>query len=188
MTYKRQVDAHTAIREFDGANAKGQPIRLSTVQSTTTRTRNPFDYVEKPKGSLFERAERPRDRDARSLSPDSEGNDNNGGRGRTRRSDVSKPPPEHIDRYIPGQRSSRNRNDGGRNRGRRDNRDRNDGRRDRNTSGRPRKTQEQLDQELEDYWGSGNAQNDTTVETGAATTAPPPAPAAAGDDDIDMIE
>ncbi|WEW55915.1 hypothetical protein PRK78_001350 [Emydomyces testavorans] len=182
VTYKRLVDAQTAIREFDGANAKGQPIRVTLIQSSATvPRRNPFDFAEKPKGSLFDRAERPR-RNDRSLSPGS------GNEARHRRSDVSKLPPDNIDRYVPGQRSPRR--DGGRSRGRRpgDNRDRNDSRRETNTSGRPKKTQDELDQEMEDYWGNnarstrnsgnGNAHNTKVVEAGAS----------AEDDDIDMIQ
>lgn len=53
--------------------------------------------------------------------------------------------------------------------------------------GRPKKTAEELDAEMEDYWGSkgeekpngtSNAQNGTTAAAAAAV----------GDDDIDMIE
>ena len=196
VTYKRVVDAHSAIREFDGANAKGQPIRLSLVQSNTGRGgRNPFDFAERPKGSLFDRAERPRDRDSRSLSPTS---DSEGGR-RIRRSDVTKPPPDHIDRYVPGQRSPIRRNDGRRNRSRRA------GPRDNSRDGgrstgnrRTRKTQEELDQEMEDYWGqkntaeaevatngAANASNQVAQEAAIDQTA---APAVGGDEDIDMIE
>lgn len=186
VTYKRLTDAHTAIQEFDGANAKGQPIRVTLVQSTQRASRrNLFDLAEKPKGSLFDRAEKPR-RSNRSLSPAS-GNDT--GSGRLRRSDVSKPPPENIDRYIPGRSPRR---DGGRSRGRRqgdNNRDRNDSRRERNTHGRQRKTQEELDREMEDYWGN-NAGTSEAVGNGdaqdAAKVAQPEAPA--GDDDIDMIQ
>lgn len=196
VTYKRVVDAHSAIREFDGANAKGQPIHMSLVQSNTggRAGRNPFDFVERPKGSLFERAERPRD--SRSLSPG--GSDAEGGR-RTRRSDVTKPPPEHIDRYVPGQRSPTRRNGGGRNRSRRA-----DGPRDSSSrgggrstaTGRSRKTQEELDQEMEDYWGQKNMGEAEVATNGAAVNqfAQEPAihqadaPAIGGDDDIDMIE
>ncbi|KAI1943483.1 alpha-actinin [Ophidiomyces ophidiicola] len=183
VIYKRTVDAQTAIREFDGANAKGQPIRVTLVQTTSERSsrRNPFDFVEKPKGSLFDRAERPRD--TRSLSPVAD-NDVAGGRGRHRRSDVSRPPPDNIDRYVPGQRSPRR--DGGRSRARRpENRERNDSHRGRNGTGRPRKTQEELDQEMADYWAksSGDAMNG---HSNAADATQPAAPAEG--DDIDMIQ
>jgi THO complex subunit 4 len=218
VTYNHVEDARRAIREFDGANAKGQPIRITFIPSSggARGGRNPFDNVEKPKGSLFDRIERPRDR--RSLSPESE-NGSAGGAGRrrrgkggpaTRRSDVSKPPPEHIDRYIPGsgQRSPVRRNGagGGRRPGeRRDQKKRTDSQNRPAANGRPRKTQEELDQEMDDYWGTANVGGtENTVENAAAGTAAAaipvqapevalpataaPATAAAGDDDIDMVE
>lgn len=58
--------------------------------------------------------------------------------------------------------------------------------------GRPRKTQEELDQEMEDYWGGNNAgaenveaQPQEAAQPAEAPAATAPAPA---DDDIDMIE
>lgn len=199
MTYDRASDARTAINEFDGANAKGQPIRLTIVSPVGggRRDRNPFDHVERAKGSLFDRVERPRDR---SLSPGSDGagrrrgggggrRGGNGGGGR--RSDVSKPPPAHIDRYVPGQGSSSGP------KGRNGQRQTERGRSDRQmVSGRPRKTQEELDQEMEDYWGGsgagaggagGGAENSEALPNEGQQIAPA-STAAAGDDDIDMIE
>ncbi|KAL4870334.1 hypothetical protein BDV12DRAFT_166161, partial [Aspergillus spectabilis] len=205
VTYKRHTDAKTAIAEFDGANAKGQPIRISITSSAPRRDRNPFDNVEKPKGSLFDRVERPRGRDARSLSPGSRSESADGGsrrrRGRRggaggagagagfRRSDVSKPAPENIDRYIPGQRQhSPARRTGGNPR-----RQGGGGDREPRRTGnpRPRKTQEELDQEMEDYWGSNNAGAATGQEVAGEQSVPAPAAApvaaAPADDDIDMI-
>ncbi|KAL4916838.1 hypothetical protein BDW62DRAFT_185384 [Aspergillus aurantiobrunneus] len=194
VTYNRHSDAKAAIAEFDGANAKGQPIRISITSSAPRRERNPFDHVEKPRGSLFDRVERPGGRDARSLSPGSRSPTPEGGarrrRGRRgggfRRSDVSKPAPEHIDRYIPGQRSPVRRTGGGRRQG---------GESRRGGNPRPKKTQEELDQEMEDYWGSGagagTAEQEVAPEQAAPAAAAAAAPAAAapaGDDDIDMIE
>jgi THO complex subunit 4 len=49
-------------------------------------------------------------------------------------------------------------------------------------NGRPRKTQEELDKEMEDYWGSTKANR----EVNGAQQAEVPA-AAVEDDDIDMI-
>ncbi|KAH2598423.1 hypothetical protein KXV63_004706 [Aspergillus fumigatus] len=200
VTYNRANDARTAIAEFDGANAKGQPIRLTLVASGPGRRgRNPFDNVERLKGSLFDRIERPRD--ARSLSPGSENGDVEGGarrrRGRRsgggaghRRSDVSKPAPEHIDRYVPGQRSPVRRSTNGRRQGeRRDDRNRGEGRR--NPNARPKKTQEELDQEMDDYWGGANAgagAADKEVVQDEPQQIAPATSAAAGDDDVDMIE
>ncbi|KAA6413972.1 MAG: hypothetical protein FRX48_02334 [Lasallia pustulata] len=100
VTYASLSSARLAIREYDGANANGQPIRLTLLPSgpaaasvSTNRPRNPFDTAQKPSRSLFERVEFPdqgRDR-GRSRSP-----------GAPRRTDTTKPPPEGVDRYVPG--------------------------------------------------------------------------------------
>ena len=55
-------------------------------------------------------------------------------------------------------------------------------------NGRPKKTQEELDQEMEDYWGrkaeeNGAVNGDADVENKEEVVAP----AAVEDDDIDMI-
>lgn len=208
ITYNHIDDARSAIKEFDGANAKGQPIRLTLLPpgGGIRGGRNPFDHVERPKRSLFERIERPHDRSERSLSPESDNENATGGRRRrgrggqaSRRSDVTKPAPDHIDRYVPGQRSPTRRTGGGGGGGRRPGERRDEKRRDgqgrQTANGRPKKTQEELDQEMEDYWGTANA---GTAGTGSAADASAadqtaPAPAAAtgpplADDDIDMIE
>lgn len=140
----------------------------------------------------MDRIERP-GRNARSLSPGSDGDAADGSRrrrgGRTRRSDTTKPAPEHIDRYIPGQRSPVRRNGGGR-RGGRDNRPRNAETGGRRSNARPRKTQEELDQEMEDYWGGNAATENADVPPAqqAEQQAAPAAAAPVADDDIDMIE
>ncbi len=194
VTYERESSAQIAIREYDRANANGQPIYLtmmpggSSSSSGGTRSRNPFDTAQKPSRSIFDRITAPgtgtgpRERFSRSVSPD-----------RPRLSDVTKPPPEGIDRYVPGGQSQRvrsplrsNRSSGGGGGGRsRPERRRLDGsgggggRRDEHSprngrggsgaggagglakDGRPRKTQEELDAEMEDYWGSNNTQDVT---------------------------
>ncbi|EAU31444.1 conserved hypothetical protein [Aspergillus terreus NIH2624] len=195
VTYSRVSDARTAISEFDGANAKGQPIRITLVSTGGgRRDRNPFDNVERPRGSLFDRVERPRN--ARSLSPggsDGEGGSRRrrgggggrragGGGGRYRRSDVSKPPPDHIDRYVPGERSPGPRASSGRRQGGGGG----DGRR--MVNGRPRKTQEELDAEMDDYWLCDAALSATRAIPEQPPQVAPASTAAAGDDDIDMIE
>lgn len=219
VTYATVRNARRAIDEFDGANAKGQPIRLTLMPTAPGRNRdvvhrsnNPFDRVEKPSRSLFDRVERPR-----TASPMSdEASDRRGAagtrgrRGDTRRSDVTKPAPEGIDRYVPGEsrRSPmRRRGDGGRERGRRPGEHRDGGRRGgrrgededghKVVNGRPRKTQEELDAEMADYWsagqqnvGNGNA-DAAAAPQGVATTGGfnGTAPAATtADEDIDMIE
>ncbi|RAO71724.1 uncharacterized protein BHQ10_007736 [Talaromyces amestolkiae] len=206
VTYQYLEDARQAIREFDGANAKGQPIRLTLLPGGGRGAGG--SKAEKSK-SLFDRIERPlADRTERSLSPDGEGATNGGRRrrggrgGRAGRSDTSKPAPDHIDRYVPGQqqsqRSPTRRGQTGRRPGeRRD--DRRGGNRDvrRGANGgtgpRPKKTQEELDAEMDDYWGNTAAADGAeekvvsapaTVAAGELAGAAP----AGNDDDIDMIE
>lgn len=107
-----------------------------------------------------------------------------------RHSDVSGPPPRDVDRYVPGGTRSRSRSP--RPRGRRDGR-RPGARRERGDrtgggrgggerlakDGRPKKTQEELDAEMEDYFGQ--KENGTAAQAPAAEAAPL-------GDDIDMIE
>ena len=86
-------------------------------------------------------------------------------------------------------------------RGRRGGAERERGDGQRTANGRPRKTQEELDQEMEDYWGSqkkdegvnGALQNGSANGFGGAVFAAPAvvsvAPEVVADDgDIDMIE
>jgi THO complex subunit 4 len=230
VTYANVADARTAIREFDGANAKGQPIRLTLLPigpaagraRQVGRRDNPFDRVENPR-TLFDRIEPPKGRRGgrdRSASPDDydsydEGESRRYGarRGgappsRDRRSDVTKPPPDNIDRYVPGQSDGRNssRRNEGRDSGRRpgERRERGGGNdrgrvRDRSergengvrmVNGRPRKTQEELDAEMEDYWGNANTGGGGAAVPAKTDSLHTAAPAAAPvvDDDIDMIE
>jgi THO complex subunit 4 len=220
VTYAHVADARTAIREFDGANAKGQPIRLTLLplgpRAPAARRDNPFDRVENPK-SLFDRIEAPSGRSSRRRS-DSPAEDSDRDRyahrrsGRdtvrtgaapSRRSDMTKPPPENIDRYVPGERNGRRSpvrrggRDSGRESGRRpgERRERG-GRGDRGraergdgdakmVNGRPRKTQEELDAEMEDYWGSAAT---TDAAPAASATSAAVVNAAPADDDIEMIE
>ena len=188
------------------------------------RKDNPFDRVENPK-SLFDRVEAPKTRRGgrdRSASPDGYGSyEDDTGRlvsrrqdvrrgpppSRDRRSDVSKPAPDGIDRYVPGEGNGRSpsRRGGGREGGRRpgERRERGGGSvrgggRERSergengpriVNGRPRKTQEELDAEMEDYWGSAQTA-DAAAPPAASSSAPTAVPAAVAvaDDDIDMIE
>ncbi|KAG5981376.1 hypothetical protein E4U55_002997 [Claviceps digitariae] len=171
VTYERKQDAQEAIRQFDGANANGQPIRLKLLQS-----RNPFDTAVMPGRPLSERISNPGGR-ARSASPRHRlGDDDAARRG--------------IDRYIPGERS---RSPAPRRRGGREDGRRPGARREGNTqesarggarsNPRVKKTQEELDAEMADYFG--NSSNDTAP---AVHEPPNGAAPAAGADDIDMIE
>ncbi|KAH0558828.1 hypothetical protein GP486_004534 [Trichoglossum hirsutum] len=182
VTYESIDDATAAIHDYDGANANGQPIRLTLMSNSvsTARPRNPFDTAQKPSRSLFDRITEPPPR-SRSRSPDRSSS--------IRHSDVSKPPPGHIDRYIPGQRTRSplparrgGSSTGGRRPGaRREERERGSGRMGKD--GRPRKTQEELDAEMEDYFGGNGEEGGHTVTgtgNGASTTTV--------DDDVEMIE
>lgn len=163
----------------------GQPIRLTLLPSGPAR--NPFDTAVMPGRPLAERISAPGDR-TRSLSPH-------------RRIDDEDASRKGIDRYVPGQGSrSRSpmprRQRGGRRPGaRRDNnsrdtRDNREGGRDqeggRGGRGNPRgkKTQEELDAEMEDYFGGSAA----APEASNTAVAPAPAQAQAPVDDMDMIE
>ncbi|KAI9748825.1 MAG: hypothetical protein M1815_002954 [Lichina confinis] len=213
VIYEDLSSAKAAIREYDGANANGQPISLTLIPSApAARPRNPFDTTTKPARSLFDRISGVSDSERapseyrhrrRSVSS-----------GRHRPSDVTRHGQEYLDRYTPGQghrhrsrspitsgryagRGVGGARDGGRRYdGRRDDHSFRDGRRpggngggngggggagrrDGNNhasgrfdsrDGRPRKTQGELDAEMEDYWGSkgvgdsgGNAQMDRTA-------------------------
>jgi len=163
ITYESPSDAKRAVREFDGANANGQPIRLTLIPDGPARSRNPFDTAVAPPRSLADRITlAPGAARSRSDSP-------------IRHSDVSGPPPANVDRYIPGQGSRSRSPMPPRREGRRPGarRDRGGERGDRGgrgkeglaRDGRPRKTQEELDAEMEDYWGAKeNGTTETNVE------------------------
>lgn len=220
--YSHVANAEKAIDEYDGANAKGQPIRLDLLSPSAPaairsepriRRGNPFDRVENPR-SLFDRVEVPKSkqRRARSASPDDGrgygARRSGGGRdptSRDRRGDISKHAPNGIDRYVPGRdhgRSTSRRGHGGvegrrrpgerRERGgERAGRDGRDSEGHRLVNGRPRKTQEELDAEMEDYWGNARTPEGAASTNGAAPAAHTTQVAQAavtGDEDIDMIE
>ncbi|KHN96256.1 Nucleotide-binding, alpha-beta plait [Metarhizium album ARSEF 1941] len=175
VTYAQREDAEEAIRQFDGANANGQPIRLTLLPS-----RNPFDTAVMPSRPLAERISAPGAR-ARSTSP----------RRRLEDEDAAR---KGIDRYIPGRRSRspmsrRGGGRGGRRPGaRRDGGNVNEGARGGRGSTRGKKTQQELDAEMADYFGGGGTDsNAADVPANSAAPATEPAPAA-GNDDIDMIE
>ncbi|KAI1470263.1 RNA-binding domain-containing protein [Daldinia caldariorum] len=167
VTYENRDDAMEAIKQYDNANAKGQPIRLSIVSSAPRR--NPFDTAHMPGRSLAERITRPR-----SLSPRRYSERDRG-----------------VDRYVPGggsrSRSPPRRRGGRRPGARHEGRDGREGREGREgggtpngrervgRNGRPKKTQEELDAEMADYFNPGG--NNEAA----------PAAERAGDD-VDMIE
>lgn len=186
VTYDLIADARTAVREFDGANAKGQPIRLTILPlpPRTARRDNPFDRVENPK-SIFDRVEAPSGRGRRRSESPTDDYDRDysrnssrrgpGGGPKERRSDTTRPPPENIDRYVPGQNGR-----GGRRPGERRERPPRDPAAPR-SGARPKKTAEELDAEMDDYWGSNQANPENNGGDAGAN-------AAGAQDDIDMIE
>ncbi|TID23374.1 Carboxypeptidase Y A [Venturia nashicola] len=195
VTMPDSRDARAAVREYDGANANGQPIRVTLMQPATAApsARNPFDTAERPTRSLFDRIERPSGTRARSESPDRSRR-----RVDNRRSDVSKPAPENIDRYVPGGGRSELHNDSRRRSPRRgegrrgDRAGRRPGERRRRSpakdeaghvivQGRPRKTQEELDAEMADYWNKQEAENGNGAPSNGGLTIE-------ADGDVDMIE
>ena len=164
VTYQYHEDALTAVREFDGANANGQPISLSILPDNTRRGRNPFDTAVMPGRPLSERITVPDDR-SRSNSP------------RRMEEEAAR---KGIDRYVPGGGSARSRSPMPQRRGRRPGARREPGRGHDNrggTRGRPRKTQEELDAEMADYFNGGQGTEQQ------ATNGDAPA-----QDDMDMIE
>lgn len=211
VTFYSESDARRAIDDFDGANAYGKPIqvrfapRADRQRSPPRAARNPFDYVENPSRSLFdrisgdgrepERTTNGRGRRERSRSPDRRGGRENGGYGGKRERSRS-PARGGRDRGRDGNRRGGERRDNaarGRGRGRDGGRG-GEGRRE--TAPRGKKTAEELDAEMNDYWGSKPAvdagaadgqaaDNHTTAAQGLAVGGAPPAVNA--DDDLDLM-
>ncbi|OAA43174.1 Nucleotide-binding, alpha-beta plait [Metarhizium rileyi] len=177
VTYEHKEDAEEAVRQYDGANANGQPIRLTLLPA-----RNPFDTAVMPSRPLSERVSAPGG-SARSTSP----------RRRLEEEDVSR---KGIDRYIPGERSRspvsrRGGGRGGRRPGARREGGRNNNEGSRSGRGNPRgkKTQEELDAEMEDYFGGGGHDTAAAADEPRNGAAPrTEAPPAVAIDDVDMIE
>lgn len=196
MTYESARDADYAIREYDGARAMGQRLKVTRVPtgpSGAARGRGIAARIDGsaagPSRSLFDRVER-----RRSESP--------------RRND-GRTASDRVDRYVPRDRAdSRPRSPRPRSPARRGGlrgarRGRGAPRTDPEgrsmVGGRPRKTTDDLDAEMADYWGgkekagaeAGTATtNAQAAGNGAATNdfTPAAATSAALDDDIDMIE
>ncbi|KAK4128790.1 RNA-binding domain-containing protein [Parathielavia appendiculata] len=210
VTYESHRDAAQAIREFDGANAAGQPIRLTLMPSgPSTSRRNPFETPVAPGRPLAERITVPGQKNqgrSRSLSPsrreesDEEaarrgvdryrprggngGRGNGGGGGRLSR---SRSPAGGGG----GRGGGRRRDGGGRRPGARREGGGGGGRRGgggerTGRDGRPKKTQEELDAEMADYFAGGGV-----VQESASVGGPNDAPAQQQQEfgeDVDMIE
>ncbi|KAH0604751.1 uncharacterized protein H6S33_006419 [Morchella sextelata] len=163
VTYEREEDAKRAVAEFDGANANGQPIRLTFVKPVST-SKSLFDRIKAP--SLDERSSSEpmrRGGSGRREAKSSPGPD-------VRRDPTRRPTPPGIDRYVPPERRrERARADeplrgGERNRGGRDGgRNNNNSARKENPrtgagNGRTRKTVEELDEEMNNYFAEAGAE------------------------------
>ncbi|TGZ77841.1 hypothetical protein EX30DRAFT_398246 [Ascodesmis nigricans] len=176
VTYEVAADAHRAIEEFDGANAHGQPITLTLVsrggrapQSSSTTTAGPDGAR-----SLFDRI--------RTASPSDTD--------RSKRDPTRKPTPPGIDRYVPPERRrnapARERDDG-RRPPRSNSAPGRSGRQPRSGNGvstgnRPRKTIEELDAEMNDYFGAANEEQQP-----APAVAPVQEPVHQVDEDGDIV-
>ncbi|KAI6249992.1 hypothetical protein HI914_01893 [Erysiphe necator] len=149
VTYEQSHHAKRAIQEYDGANAKGQPIRLISIPLYSPARRRNVPPV-RPR-SLFDRITLP-PRNVRSHSS-------------LNRNETNGYSQSNIDRYIP-RRHTRSSSP---------QRYRRESRRigDRNSinrgveriakDGRPKKTQEELDAEMDDYWNNKDSNNSISL-------------------------
>ncbi|KAF1980680.1 RNA-binding domain-containing protein [Aulographum hederae CBS 113979] len=183
VTFDNYRDAKTAVEEYDGANAREQPIRVSIIPlrqpPNTSQPRLPPAPIAGQSRSLFDRVEPPaggnRGR-GRSASPVDD--DDMRIRGRRTRNDSGRTAPRRspLPRGVGrgGRRPGARREDSARE---------SKGRRDENkpTGGaRPRKTAEELDAEMNDYWtNENNNGGNTNGQAGAGDV-----PAAYYDDDM----
>ncbi|KAK3337132.1 hypothetical protein B0T19DRAFT_396781 [Cercophora scortea] len=186
VTYESAQDATRAIREYDGANAAGQPIRL-TLMPTGPR-RNPFDTAVLPGRPLSERITVPGGR-SRSLSPRRESDEEAARKGTDRYRPSAGGRGSRSRSPLPRRRDGRDVREGGRRPGgRREGAGRRGDRGERGErapreGARPKKTQEELDAEMDDYFGGGGGgggsaqQNSAPVGNGAGAI-----------EDVDMIE
>ncbi|EME84470.1 uncharacterized protein MYCFIDRAFT_203037 [Pseudocercospora fijiensis CIRAD86] len=198
VIYEDERDARDALHKFDGQNANGQPIRISLMPSGPSRDAPPrgiADRIERQPRSIFDRITSSRD-DSR-----------DGGRRPRQRSDSPRKSDRlaapDVDRYVPGRgsrspirrrgtprgggrRPGERREDRG-GRGPREPRERKprvDGEGRPLVGGRPRKTAEELDAEMNDYWGG--SKDDTPAGNSSAATEANGAWNGRATDDIDM--
>ncbi|KAI1826417.1 RNA-binding domain-containing protein [Xylaria intraflava] len=161
VTYESRDNALDAIREFNGANAKGQPIHLTLISSAPRR--NPFDTAQMPSRPLAERITRPQ-----SPSTDDMAADNYAAKGGLR---SGSPRPRRRGRRAGARRGENPSDKPGRALGR---------------DGRPRKTQEELDAEMADYFDGGA---ESVAAAAAVKNGTDESQAAAqATEDVDMIE
>ena len=152
--------------------------------------RNAFDTAVRPGRSLFERIEDPHDRSRDSRPRGTTRRSRSRSPGAPRRTNTSKPAPEGVDRYVPSpegrgsrRRRSRTRSPVRRGRGRGQEESRG-----KVVNGRVRKTQEELDREMEDYWGASGKADENSAAAVAKKPDAQAAPPVGDDGDVDMIE
>lgn len=206
VVYEDYRDAVEAVKDFDGQNANGQAIRISLAPSGP-----PAYSAPAPRGSLFDRIEAPPRSLFDRIDSGPPGRRDDGGR-RRQRSDSPRKAGKlasDVDRYVPGggrrggSRSPIRRRGTPREGGRRPGAKREEGaggagrggRRARTdeegrplVGGRPRKTAEELDAEMNDYWGSANngVDNANAAAGNGDASAADGANGGAGDVDMDI--
>ena len=179
VVYKRANDARSAINDFDGQLGHGQVIHVSLVPPPPTRRpRSLFDRIERPSS--------PRDLSARARP----------------RLVSDRRPMIEVDRYIPsetrGPRAGTPNRVGRRNENRtrvvgarREGPGRRGPRKDEQghdvVGGRPRKTMEELDAEMADYWGEDTNGGSEAPAGAIATTETIETSQAVVDEDEDVI-
>lgn len=178
VIYEDPRDARAAVDDFDGQMANGQPIRLQLMPSgpgPRAPAASLADRMEKPPRSLFDRIEGGR-------SGGRQNSRDGGGRRRYRSDSPQKDrlAPPDVDRYVPGRgsrspirrrgtpreggrRPGERRERGGGGRGGRGGRTDEEGRPV--VGGRPKKTAEELDAEMADYWSG--SKTDAAADNGA---------------------
>ncbi|POS86013.1 hypothetical protein EPUL_002101 [Erysiphe pulchra] len=150
VTYEQSHYARRAIQEYDGANAKGQPIRLISIPLyPPARRRNP--PPPRPR-SIFDRVTMPA-RKSRSFSSFG-------------RNEINIHSQGNVDRYVPGRQTRSRSPQRFRREGRRIGEKSSNGRGAERLArdGRPKKTQEELDAEMDDYWNSKDNNNSLSVK------------------------
>ena len=189
VTYRYQEDAYDAIEQLNDTLSRGNTVRVtlasSSRQANQPAGRSLFERIENPMSAPRARSRSP-DRRRRSRSPDRRQRQD-AGQDRERRGNMNNPPPKNIDRYVPGSGGGGGGGGGGRERGPRrgsprrqggpgrgggesrrggDRRQARDNEGHQMVGGRPRKTADELDAEMDDYFKNNQAE-DTGKNAGA---------------------
>jgi THO complex subunit 4 len=197
ITYSTYDEAKDAVHEIDGAKAHGQPV--SAIIRPPPAKRSLFERIEYPAGRRNS-ADKGRANNRRNNNNSSDDAEESGYQSSSRHTyntssrtsgDKGTGRPA-LDRYVPPQRAGRDRTP--RNRDAAPLRPRNGGNRvDRKTESggrggrrneRPRKTQEQMDMELDDYFSKGAAAAESGADSKAAEV--PAVPLTIQHDDMEL--